>query len=306
MAKSNGHSIHRLLSSHHGKFAADLCLLWHGILENKKQPVSFYTKESRSALTDDVENRIGDYLQTGKSLQADRLARIWELMQTYIVAQNEAIELGETVPLARLPTNTMEDFLHLLYAGEKPDVYWRAFMRRHSFTPVPIHSFWDYFDEFQTRRMPIEFWLAAHARGHSLDLGAGGHSYLLVDVAADVSKKALEKNTLCKKKVVIKSLDGMGARAWPFKARSFDTIMLNSVMSYVKNWPGLLRSIRSTLKEDGVLLITNAPVLALHPASFFMKNNADAKSIIRALKRAGFVVKDESEAMQVRLLAKKK
>ena len=48
-----------------------------------------------------------------------------------------------------------------------------------------------------------------------LDLGAGAHSYMPVDTAADSSKKALAENKQAKNKVVVE-LDAAGFFAWPF------------------------------------------------------------------------------------------
>ncbi|VVB57714.1 Methyltransferase domain protein [uncultured archaeon] len=287
-----------------GKFAEELCFFWHGIFGGKKYPVSFYTRESRGALEQEVEDAMGTYLRSGKAPEADRLERLWELMQTYIVAHNEAVELGRPQPDLPVPARSMGDFLRLLYAGKKPAFFWRAFARRYGLRAEAPEAFWDHFEEFQSRRMRIELWLMEHAKGRSLDLGAGGHSYLMVDVAADVSEKALEKNTLAKKKVVIRPLDAMGSKKWPFPKHAFDTIMLNSVLAYVKDWPRLFKLIRSSLRPGGVLLITNAPVLAHHPASFFMRHEVEARGVARELQKAGFVVRDETEGRLIRLVAR--
>ena len=49
-----------------------------------------------------------------------------------------------------------------------------------------------------------------------------------------------------------------------------------------------------TLKEEGVLLISNAPILPHHPAAYFIKSDVSAKSLIRELNAAGFEVENHS------------
>ncbi|MCL6088663.1 MAG: hypothetical protein M1530_00680, partial [Candidatus Marsarchaeota archaeon] len=154
-------------------FAASLCRFWHGIFNGKKYSVSFYSRQARAALEEEVEDCIGRRLRLGQPVEADRLARLWELMQAYIVSQNEAIELGLRASAPKLPNDTMNSFLHLLYAGEKPNSFWRKFSRRHHLHSAPPSSFWDYFEDFQARRMDVAGWLAANARGKILDIGSG-------------------------------------------------------------------------------------------------------------------------------------
>lgn len=304
MAVQNWRPVYRRLSSCHGKFAADLCLFWHGILEGKKQPVAFYSRPARAALENEVQEAVWRYLhQSGEqgagpaaAEKAERLGRLWELFQTFIVAQNEAVEFGLNAgqKSVRLPASALPDFLHLLYDDKSADDYWRGFMRRHHLRPAPISSFWDYFEEFQHRRLEIGEWLAHNAKGKILDIGAGAHSYILVDTAADISRAALKQNKNAKKKIVIRPLDKLTPSTWPFPPASFDTIMLNSALSYVKNHARLLGLIRSTLKPGGVLLITNAPILPHHPAAFFIENEVTAKKLASDLKAAGYSAENRS------------
>ena len=291
-------SAYRRISSHDGKFSADLCFFWHGIFDGKKQPVDFYTRASRAALERAVEDAIYSYLMQEDAARAGHLTRLWELVQTYIIAQNEAIESGSPcspVLKIRLPDDTLIKFLHLLYGGKSADAFWRAFSRKHRLRPVGSPSrFWDHFDEFQASRLDVGGWLAENARGKILDLGAGSHSYLMVDTAADISKAALAHNPMAAKRKVIPLLDELSVLNWPFAKNSFDTVMLNSILSYVKNRTRLFSLIRRTLRADGVLLITNAPVLPHHPASFFIESEADAATLMRELKTAGFDAENDS------------
>ncbi len=291
-------SVYRRLSSNHGKFAADLCFFWHGVFEGKQQPVNFYTRTARAALEWEVEDAVYAYLIHEDPDRAEYLTRLWELFQTYIMAQNEAIESGSLdspVLKIRVPDSGFEKFLHLLYRGKNADAYWRAFSRKHKIkrTSSPL-KFWDHFEEFQSDRLDVGGWLAENARGKILDLGAGSHSYLMVDTAADISKAALAQNALAARKKVIPPLDSLSKKNWPFARNSFDTVMLNSVLSYVKNTKRLFTLIHSTLKQNGVLLITNAPVLPHHPASFFIEREVDAAGLAKELKRAGFGVENHS------------
>jgi SAM-dependent methyltransferase len=151
--------------------------------------------------------------------------------------------------------------------------------------------------------MDLTSWLAEYAKGKILDIGSGANSYIPVDTAADISAKALAENREAKKKVKIRPLDKMTAKSWPFSPLSFDTIMLNSVLSYVKNRARLLRFLHSTLKPGGLLLITNAPIQPHHPAMFFVKQEVKAGGLARELKKAGFEVKDESAGQLTRLIA---
>ena len=136
-------------------------------------------------------------------------------------------------------------------------------------------------------------------------MGAGAHSYIEVDSAADISRAALEQNKNAKRKIVIRQLDELTPSAWPFSPRSFDTIMLNSVLSYVKNRARLLRLVHSALKPGGALLITNAPIQPHHPAFFFVVSEPAARQLVRELKKAGFEAKDESSGLLVRIIARR-
>ena len=319
MAVQNWRPVYRRLSSRHGKFSADLCLFWHGILEGRQQPINFYSRPARAALESEVQEAVWRYLHQSDEVEAastaaqnagrtaaekaDRLTRLWELMQTFIVAQNEAVEFGlYSGPKAmRLPDSTLTDFLHLLYGGENADNYWRGFIRRHHLpsnhprlSSTSPSIFWDYFAEFQPRRPDIGPWLAANARGRILDLGAGAHSYILVDAAADISRKSLAENKNAKKKIKIRPLDELTSSTWPFRRHSFDTIMLNSILSYTKNHARLFELCHATLGPEGILLITNAPILPHHPAAFFVEKEVTAKTHAYALKLAGFEFENQS------------
>ena len=296
---------YRRITASRGRFAADLCFFWHGIFEGKKQPVDFYTRISRAALERTVEDAVYSYLMQGDTARAEYLTRLWELVQTYIVAQNEAIESGSLdspVLKIRMPDDTLVKFLHLLYGGKPADVFWRGFSRKHHLRPASSTSkFWDHFDEFQASRLDVGGWLAENAHGRILDLGAGSNSYIRVDMATDISSCALEKNKSARRKKTIPPLDEHSEKNWPFAKNSFDTVMLNSVLSYVKSRTRLFSLIRRALRPDGVLLITNAPVLPHHPASFFIEREPDAATLMRELQTAGFMTEDHSMGHILRL-----
>jgi hypothetical protein len=285
-------------------FESSLCLFWHGIFEGKKYPVCFYSKKSRTCLKKEVERSIEKYANIRDFSSAGRLSRLWELILAYIQAQNESTLLANSSLEIKLPASAIPEFLHLLYHGKPALPFWKQFLHRYKLRPIPISSFWDYFEEFQPSRMQVLGWLGANAHGKILDLGAGAHSYIKVDVAADISLKALKKNKFAKKKIKILPLDELNRSSWPFGKHSFDTIMLNSVLSYVKNRVRLFRLCRSTLKDGGILLITNSSVHPHHPASFFIISQPSASQLAKELKMAGFCVLDNS-AEGIAMLAAK-
>lgn len=254
-----------------------LSLFWHGIFDNKKYPVTFYTPESRHALALDVRGH-----------PSPRVRELWELIDVYLLAHNERILLGEwpgASPLAPIERE-LREFLHLLYSNQPPVSFWRQFVRRHHLHPLPVSKFWDYFEDFQPHRLPLADWLASQAKGKILDLGSGAHSYIKVDAAADSSSAALRKNKNAKKKIKL----NLSSARWPLTTSSFDTVLLNSVLSYLpkKELPRLFIQIRRILSPSGLLLITNAPVSPVHPARYFQKQEVRASDVKMALKKAGF------------------
>ncbi|MCL6088622.1 MAG: class I SAM-dependent methyltransferase, partial [Candidatus Marsarchaeota archaeon] len=108
-----------------------------------------------------------------------------------------------------------------------------------------------------------------------------------------------------KRKIKIRPLDKLASSTWPFPPGSFDTIMLNSVLSYVKNRARLMRLIHSTIAPGGSLLITSAPIQPHHPAFFFVVSEVKAGELARELKKAGFEAKDESTGLLVRIIARR-
>ncbi len=262
---------------------------WHGKIGNQQMQFHLYTASARAALRTEVEKAVEKYENSGNMLSADRLSRYWEYLSAYIAAQNENSG-GKPVR----PSFDLSSFLRLLYAGKKPAKFWHDFSHTYNLRAPIGGMFWDYFEEFQIRRLDIANWLAENSKGKILDIGAGAHSYIPVDTAADISKTALAENKNAKRKIVINPLDEMTANNWPFARHSFDTVMLNSILSYVKNHKRLLALIRSTLRNGGVLLITNAPILPHHPAAFFVKKEVSAKSLARSLHQAGFEFENHS------------
>lgn len=282
--------------SRSNRFALELQSFWHGQVDGKQQPFYLYTASARTALRKEVERAIAEYEDKGDVILADRLGRYWEFISLYIALQNEG-DGGKPIH----SDFSLSDFLHLLYEGKTPSVFWHTFSRRYRLRALPLASFWDYFDEFQPKRLEVADWLRAHAHGRILDLGSGAHSYIPVDTAADCSKIALAKNRGAKKKVVA-DLDSSFTHLLPH--HPFDTIMLNSILAYTRSPPALLRNCRQLIKDDGVLLITNAPVQPHHPASVFVRREVNARALKRWLNQAGWKVKeDDSTGEFIRLMA---
>jgi len=281
-----------------GPLADELCLFWHGKVAGRQQPFHLYTREAREALRQEVESEIEEYVRRGDISSADRLARYWELISIYIATQNEQVGEGGIEPSGF----SLTQFLDLLYANKAPAPFWQTFSKHHHLRALPRFAFWDYFEDFQPHRLEVVDWLCAHARGKILDLGAGSHSYLMVDTAVDGSKIALARNEWAKKRVVA-DLDGDFTRRVP--SRSFDTILLNSILAYVRSPQMLLRKCGKLFTEDGLLLITNAPVQVHHPARIFVKREVKENELKAWLQSAGFiVVADDSSGSQVRIAAR--
>ncbi len=300
---------YRALSSSHGPFGADLAFFWHGVIKGKKFPFNLYSSASRDALRDEVVRACSDYYHRGRGKRAERLLWLWESINAFIIRQNARLASGSLKSEKPLPPSTLPDMLKLLYGGQRAGAYWARFSRVYHLKDgrASLSSFWDHFDSFQGARLDVADWLAARARGKILDLGAGAFSYIPVRTAADISKKALAKNKMAKKKVLIKSLDAPASlRCFPLS--SFDTVMLNSVLSYLpaKSRRPLFHSIHRLLSDGGVLLITNAPILPHHPASIFIKSELDAKPLARELRLCGFEVEDDSSGSLICLLARKR
>jgi SAM-dependent methyltransferase len=280
------------------KLAADIARFWHGQVEGKQQPFHLYTPEARGALRQEVERVIEQYARTN-ALSADRLMRYWELISIYISTQNEQAGGEGTAPASF----HLSQFLHLLYAEKTPSAFWRAFARRNHLRKLPRQAFWDYFEEFQPKRLEVVDWLQKNAKGKILDLGAGAHSYIPVEVAVDGSEKALIQNRWAKRRAVA-DLDATGP--WPsaLGLASFDTILLNSILAYVRSPANILRQCKRFIEPKGRLLITNAPVQAHHPASVFVRREVDVRALKKWLGDAGWQVKaDDSIGPLVRLVA---
>lgn len=274
------------------KFSKSLCLFWHGIFSGKKYPVAFYTSSERKALAKEVAARSGAYASSGNSADASRFTRLFEYINAYISAKNA--DYGAALD----ERDMLPEFLSLLYSGEKPAAFWKKFRMNHN---LPIRTspsaFWDFFEEFQPSRLHISPWLKKHARGKILDIGSGSHSYINADVAADISRDALAKNTFAKKKVVL----AKKYSRLPFPPATFGTVMLNSVLAYVKNDVKMLAECKRVLAPGGVLLISNAPVADHHPAKYFQIREVDADGLSRTLAKLGFEVLDESIGKEMRL-----
>ena len=282
--------------------ADELCLFWHGQVDGKQQPFHLYTREAREGLRQEVEGAIEHYARADDLTSADRLMRYWELISLYIATQNEETQERS---LGKGPASfCLSQFLELLYAKQPPSAFWRAFSKHHHLRALPRSSFWDQFEDFQPHRLDVVDWLCAHAKERILDLGSGAHSYLMVDTAVDGSKIALARNEWAKKRVAA-DLDGDFTRRVP--SRSFDTILLNSILAYVRSPQTLLRKCGKLLRGDGLLLITNSPVQKHHPARIFVKREVETKELKTWLKSAGFdVVADDSTHSQVRIAARLK
>lgn len=278
-------------------FERQLCLFWHGIFDGKKYPVAFYTKKERQSLAREVLSASRQYYNSGNASESDRLSRHFEYINAFMKLKNE--HPGAKVNgNARLITN----FLRLLYFGKTPSAFWNYFLKKYRLRPrsSPL-SFWDYFDEFQPKRMAISGWLSKHAKGKILDVGAGAHSYIPVHTACDISSRALAKNRFAKHKKAIKP----DARRLPFASLSFDTIMLNSVLAYVDDWHALFSKCRRILKAGGILLITNAPINEYHPAKYFEVSDVRANRLRRILSSSGFAVLDKSAENKTLFICKK-
>ncbi|MFH1095630.1 MAG: class I SAM-dependent methyltransferase [Candidatus Micrarchaeota archaeon] len=300
---------YRALSSSHGPFGADLAFFWHGIIKGRKYPFNLYTPAARDALRDEVVRACSDYYHRGRGKRAERLLWLWESINAFIIRQNARLASGSLKIEKPLPPSTLPDMLKLLYGGQRAGAYWARFSRAYHLKDgrAPLSSFWDHFDSFQPARLDVADWLSSCARGKILDLGAGSYSYIPVHVAADISKKSLSENKMARNKIQIKSLaEPSSLRRFP--PASFDTVMLNSVLSYLprKSRRPLFHSIRSILGGGGTLLITNAPVLPHHPARIFTKSEVDTKMVSNQLRACGFEVEDDSEGTLIRISARKK
>jgi len=259
--------------------------------------IAFYSKKERAALAEEVSFASGQYALSGNSAKADRLSRHFEYINSFMELKNET-------PSAKISGNVelIPHFLSLLYSGKKPPAFWEYFRSKYSL-PLRVSPdvFWDYFDEFQPRRMEISGWLELNAKGKTLDIGSGSHSYVPVHTACDISGKALAKNKFARHKKRVNP----NAERLPFASSSFDTIMLNSVLAYVSNWRQLFSEYRRILRQNGVLLITNAPINGYHPAKYFEVNEVDANRLMRILSSYGFAVNDESEENKILVIGRK-
>ncbi len=300
--------IHRGIARSSSAFCADLAFFWHGILGHKKYPFNLYSSSARDALRDEIVRACSSYCHSGEKKKAERLLWLWESINLFIIRQNMRAASGQPMEKGTLPPAALMDMLKLLYAGEKAYPYWSGFSRRYRipYSRAPIPSFWDHFDSFQPARLNVADWLAFHSHGKILDLGAGSFSYIPVHTAADISKIALAKNKTAKKKIVITPL-GHPASLRAFSPASFDSVTLNSILSYLpeKSHRPLFLSIRRILREGGTLLITNAPIQSHHPAMVFVKSQVDAKGLAKTLRACGFEVEDESSGPIIQICARK-
>lgn len=268
----------------------DLALrnFWHGIFEGKKYPIAFYTKKERMALAREVAAAAKKYSDAGRMENASGLLRSFEFIGAYISAKN--LSPGQKI----LSRGVFQKFLKLLYGGKTPDAFWIYFRKKYLLPARQSPAeFWSNFEEFQPKRLDVAAWLKKHANGKTLDIGAGAHSYIMVDCAIDSSAKALAKNRNAKRKIVF----DMNKKArLPFATNSFGTIMLNSSLAYCSKPRKLLAECRRLLVPGGTLLITNAPVNDYHPAKYFQKKEISAPLLADWLGAEKLDFKNESQS----------